>query len=78
MKPMMVGDPPSQRLRIGFVARQDIEMGEGLFFKYGVKDKHLPWLATSPKQVATRLQIHQQNHPTKQIFSTSKKKVSYY
>lgn len=39
MKPVMVGDPPSQRLRIGFVARRDITKGEELFLTTGSKIK---------------------------------------
>ena len=55
MKPVMVGDPPSQKLQIGFVARRDIEMGEELFFNYGLKEKNIPWAVTDAKKVATKL-----------------------
>ena len=47
MKPVMVGEPPSERLRFGFVARRSIARGEELFFNDGVNDKDLPWLTTN-------------------------------
>ena len=56
MKPVMVGDPPSERLCIGFVARRYINKGEELFFNYGIKDKQLPWSTTNAKKAATSLQ----------------------
>ena len=63
---IMVGESLSQRLRIGFVARQSIARGEELFFNYGVKDKNLPWLTTNAKEVATTL---------KAVQSASKKNI---
>ena len=51
----MVGNPPKQRLRIGFVARCYINKGEELFFNYGIYDNDLPWTATDAKKVATTL-----------------------
>ena len=68
MKPVMVGDPPSERLRIGFVARRYINKGEELFFNYGIKDKQLPWSTTNAKKAATTLQ--KINSTSKQVCVT--------
>ena len=69
MKPVMVGDPPSQRLRIGFVARWGIKTGDELFFNYGIRDRELPWLKTNAKKAATKL-------PPPLLPKTSSKKVN--
>ena len=74
MKPVMVGEPPSQRLRIGFVARRSIARGDELFFNYGVKDKNLPWLTANAKESATTLKAARRASKK----SIPKNKVVYY
>ena len=37
MQPVMIGEPPKGQLRIGFVAKQNIPLGEELQFDYGIK-----------------------------------------
>lgn len=57
MQPVMIGNPPNNTLKIGFVARRNIKYGEELFFHYGLKkDPDLPWSGTNAKQISTTLQ----------------------
>ena len=56
MKPVMVGNPPNNRLRIGFVAKTDIKKGEELFFDYGIRDSSIPWLVTDAKKIGTTME----------------------
>ena len=48
MKPIHIGE----RLRIGFVAKNDIEEGEELFYNYGIGDKDIPWLISDGKAMS--------------------------
>ena len=45
MKPVFMTD----RLRIGFVAKRNIQAGEELFYDYGVRDQEIPWLISDEK-----------------------------
>lgn len=53
MPPVMIGTPPNQRLRIGFVAKKNIAKGEELFFDYGIRDQEIPWLGVDARQIQT-------------------------
>ena len=48
MKPVCIDG----QLRIGFVAKSHIKMGEELFYDYGVRDKEIPWLISNAKAMA--------------------------
>ena len=56
MPAVMIGEPPNSQLKIGFVAKRDIEAGEELFWNYGIKDQDLAWLSTDAKKVMTTIQ----------------------
>ena len=55
MKPVMVGNPPHDRLRMGFVAKKPIMEGEELFYDYGIRDPTIDWLITDAKKVGTSI-----------------------
>ena len=55
MQPVMVGEPPENRLRIGFCARRRIEKGVELFYDYGIRDKEIPWLISDAKKIGTTI-----------------------
>ena len=78
MKPVMVGIPPNNRLRIGFVAKMAIKKEEELFFDYGVRDPAIPWLVTDAKKVGTTISElkssdEQPVSPKKRVFRRIKK-----
>ena len=55
MQPVMVGEPPENRLQIGFSAKHRIEKGAELFYDYRIRDKDLPWLISDAKQIGTTI-----------------------
>ena len=50
--PIMTGE----KLRIGFVAKQNISKGDEMFWNYGLNDKSFPWLSSNAKLIGTKLQ----------------------
>ena len=77
MQPVMVGEPPQNQLKIGFVAKQNISFGEELFFDYGIKhDPDFPWLTTDAKKVATTLQVLQSAQTVRSMSPISKSRRS--
>ena len=74
MKPVMVGDPPNQKLRVGFVAKKPIQQGEELFFNYGLREKNISWAVTDAKKVAKQLP----SLKTSKHKISPPKKVTYY
>ena len=66
MKPVMIGNPPDNRLRIGFVAKTTIKKGEELFFDYGIRDSAIPWLVSDAKKIGTTVtELSEQSIPSK-------------
>ena len=57
MPPVITGNPPNSKLRIGFVAKTPIKYGEELFFDYGIKrEAGLEWIGTDANKIGTTLQ----------------------
>ena len=56
MPHVKIGVPPKRQVKIGFVAKTNIQAVEELFFDYGIKDPDLPSLSTYAKKVGTTLQ----------------------
>ena len=50
MAPIMIGRGANQRLRIGFLALQEIHRGEQLFFDYGYRDQN--WMVCDARKFA--------------------------
>lgn len=50
MAPIMIGRGANQRLRIGFLALQEIHRGEQLFFDYGYRDQD--WMVCDARKFA--------------------------
>ena len=48
MQPMMIGRGAKQRLRIGFLAKNEINHGDQLFFDYGYRDE--PWMISDARK----------------------------
>ena len=76
-KPVMVGIPPNNRLRIGFVALRAIKKGEELFYDYGIRDSEIPWLITDAKRIGTTTKelnshVQVQNASTTTVEPTAK------
>ena len=55
MQPVMIREPPKSQLKIGFVAKREIGVGDELFFDYGIKDPDTPWIKTYAKKITTTL-----------------------
>ena len=63
----MIGEPPKTQLKIGFIAKQEIHVGEELFFDYGIKDPDIPLLKTDAKKLQQRcLKYHRKCRPWQQ------------
>ena len=74
MQPAIIGEPLKSQLKIGFVAKREIGVGEELFFDYGIKDPDIPWTNTDAKKIATTLMPQMQTTATKKPRPPAKRK----